>query len=81
MENARSGERDRASAALPTLQSAGYAVGAAIAGLVANSAGYTVTDLGAVRSAAIVLYATSAVIGLLAVAAGFMLRRKLAAAA
>jgi MFS family permease len=39
MEAARPGERDRASAMLPTVQSGGYALGAAIAGLVANSAG------------------------------------------
>jgi MFS family permease len=78
MENARPGERDRASGALPTLQSAGYAVGAALAGLVANAAGYTVAHTAAVRSAAIVVYTVSAGIGLLAVAAGLMLQRKLA---
>jgi MFS family permease len=77
MEGARDGERDRASAALPTLQSAGYAVGAAVAGLVANAAGYTVTDIDAVRSASITVFATSAVIGLLAVTAGLVLHRKL----
>jgi MFS family permease len=77
MENARANERDRASGALPTLQSAGYAIGAALAGLVANAAGYTVADTNAVRSAAITVYAVSAAIGLLAVAAGLVLRRKL----
>ena len=77
MEDAREGERDRASSALPTLQSAGYAVGAALAGLVANAAGYTVTDTEAVRSAAVTVFAVSAAIGLLAVAAGLVLRRKL----
>ena len=77
MEDARAGERDRASASLPTLQSAGYAVGAAVAGLVANAAGYTVTDVDAVRSAAMTLFATSAAIGLLAVAAGLLLQRRL----
>ena len=77
MEDARPGERDRASSALPTLQSAGYAVGAALAGLVANAAGYTVTDTNAVRSAAVTVFAVSAAIGLLAVAAGLVLRRKL----
>lgn len=39
MEAARPGERDRASALLPTIQSAGYGIGAAVAGLIANSAG------------------------------------------
>ena len=77
MEDAREGERDRASGALPTLQSAGYAVGAALAGLVANAAGYTVTDTEAVRSAAVTVFGVSAAIGLLAVAAGFVLCRKL----
>ena len=77
MEGARDGERDRASASLPTLQSAGYAVGAAIAGLVANAAGYTVADIDAVKSASITVFATSAAIGLLAVIAGLALRRKL----
>jgi MFS family permease len=77
MEDARDGERDRASGALPTLQSAGYAVGAALAGLVANAAGYTVADIDAVRSAAVTVFAVSAAIGLMAVAAGLVLRRKL----
>jgi MFS family permease len=77
MEDARTGERDRASSALPTLQSAGYAIGAALAGLVANAAGYAVTDMDAVRSAAITVFAVSAAIGLMAVAAGLVLRRKM----
>ena len=50
---------------------------AAVAGLVANAAGYTITDPDAVRSAAITVYAISAAIGLMAVVAGLMLRRKL----
>ncbi|TWD55216.1 MFS transporter [Agrobacterium vitis] len=37
------GERDKTSALLPTLQSAGYALGAAFAGLVANSFGFSET--------------------------------------
>jgi MFS family permease len=40
MEAAPAEERDRASGLLPTLQSGGYAIGAALAGLVANSAGF-----------------------------------------
>jgi hypothetical protein len=35
-------ERDRTSALLPTLQSAGNAIGAAIAGLAANAGGFAV---------------------------------------
>lgn len=40
MESHPEGERDKASALLPTLQSAGYAAGSAIFGLVANLAGF-----------------------------------------
>ena len=40
MEAHPEGERDKASALLPTLQSAGYAAGSAIFGLVANLAGF-----------------------------------------
>ncbi|MBS1164876.1 MAG: transporter [Proteobacteria bacterium] len=40
METHPEGERDKASALLPTLQSAGYAAGSAIFGLVANLAGF-----------------------------------------
>jgi MFS family permease len=41
MQAARDGERDRASAMLPTVQSGGYALGGAIAGLLANTSGLT----------------------------------------
>ncbi|MGE0424390.1 MAG: MFS transporter [Reyranellaceae bacterium] len=41
MEAAGDAERDRASGLLPTVQSAGYAVGGAVTGLVANLAGFT----------------------------------------
>jgi MFS family permease len=78
MEGAREGERDRASASVPTVQSAGYALGAAVAGLVANASGYAVGGADAVRSAAMTVYAASAAIGLLAVIAGLLLHRKLA---
>ncbi|MGH6859313.1 MAG: MFS transporter, partial [Phyllobacterium sp.] len=74
MEAARSGERDRASALLPTLQSAGYAIGAAIAGLAANAAGYPLaTTPGALREATIVIFMVSTIIGLGALVAGFAL--------
>ena len=39
MEESPIGERDKTSALLPTLQSAGFALGAGLAGLVANAAG------------------------------------------
>ncbi len=77
METARPGERDRATALLPTLQSAGYAIGAAFAGLVANNAGYAVDDAAAVRHAAIVLFAASTVASLAAVATGLGVRARL----
>jgi MFS family permease len=48
-------ERDKTSALLPTLQSAGYALGAAFAGLVANTAGFSQT-----ASQAVVRHAVAA---------------------
>eukprot|EP01132_Coremiostelium_polycephalum_P007261 gene7261-8937_t len=79
MESARDGERDRASALLPTLQSAGYAIGAAVAGLVANAASYPqATSPEALRDATMIIFAVSTMIGLAAMIAGFALplRRK-----
>lgn len=79
MESARSGERDRAAALLPTLQSAGYAIGAAVAGLIANAVGYPeATTPAALRDATITIFTLSAVIGLGALVAGFAMpdRRK-----
>jgi MFS family permease len=74
MESARSGERDRASALLPTLQSVGYAIGAALAGLVANAVGYPeATTPAALRDATIIVFAVSTVIGVGAFVAGFAL--------
>nr|WP_246272461.1 hypothetical protein [Phyllobacterium pellucidum] len=74
MEAARSGERDRASALLPTLQSAGYAIGAAVAGLTANAAGYPeATTPDGLRDATITIFTVSAIIGLGAMIAGFAL--------
>jgi hypothetical protein len=74
MESARSGERDRASALLPTLQSAGYAIGAAVAGLAANAAGYPqATTPDALRDATITIFVVSTIIGLGALVAGYAL--------
>jgi len=71
MESARNGERDRASALLPTLQSAGYAIGAAIAGLTANAVGYPLaTTPEALRDATIMIFFVSAIIGIGALIAG-----------
>ncbi len=76
MEAAPDGERDKAAALLPTVQSAGYAVGAAAAGLTANLAGYPEADTSAaVGAAATSVFATATVVALLAVAAGLRLAR------
>ncbi|CAN7522255.1 MFS transporter [Phyllobacterium sp. LjRoot231] len=77
MESARSGERDRASALLPTLQSVGYAIGAAVSGLAANAAGYPeATTPDALRDATITIFIVSTIIGLGALAAGYALPLK-----
>ena len=61
MEAATGEERDRASALLPTVQSAGYAIGAAVAGLVAHAAGYaTAGSLDGRRQAAMSIFAAAA---------------------
>lgn len=74
MESARPEERDRASALVPTVQSGGFAVGAAVAGLVANGAGLT-KALGAAEivHAACWIFGVAGAIGLLAFAAGLRL--------
>ena len=81
METARPGERDRATALVPTLQSAGYAIGAAFAGLVANNAGYVVDRPSAVRAAAMIVFVGSAIASIAAVAAGLRLHALLHRAA
>lgn len=70
-------ERDRTSALIPTTQSAGNAIGAAIAGLAANSAGYAVaTSTDEILSATIPIFATAAIIAAIAgLAAIAMVRR------
>ncbi|PRD42848.1 MFS transporter [Phyllobacterium phragmitis] len=74
MEAARSGERDRASALLPTLQSAGYAIGAALAGLAANVVGYPLAmSPDALRGATMAIFAVSTIIGIGAMIAGYAL--------
>lgn len=65
METHPEGERDKASALLPTLQSAGYAAGSAIFGLVANMAGFA-TDRSpeGLRFAMIIAFAAAALMAL-----------------
>jgi len=67
MRGARRGEEDIAAASVPTVQQAGFALGAAVAGLVANLAGFTVGgDAAGMAPAA---FWTSASFALLAFAA------------
>jgi MFS family permease len=74
MESAPDAERDRASALLPTLQSAGYAIGAAIAGLTANAAGYPqAATPEALREATIIVFLVFTIIGVGALIAGYAL--------
>lgn len=65
-------DRDRTSALIPTTQSAGNAIGAAIAGLAANAAGYAVaTTEPEVLAAILPLFATGIAIAMLAGIAAF----------
>lgn len=58
MEASSDAERDRTSALLPTTQSAGNALGAALAGVAANAAGYAIaSDNAAILSAIVPLFA------------------------
>jgi MFS family permease len=72
MEAASDGERDRTSALMPTTQSAGNAIGAALAGVAANSAGLaTAASTGEIRSAIIPVYLLGAAMAALAFAAAW----------
>jgi len=70
MQAARCGERDRVSAMVPTTQSAGNAIGAALAGVAANLAGYAqAVSVTAIEQAIIpvfVLAASMAALGFVA---------------
>lgn len=72
MERARPDDRDRAAAMVPTVQSAGYAAGAALAGLVANLSGLKVDPAATVPW----LLGTCAVFAALAWAASFRVQPK-----
>lgn len=72
IEASSDAERDRTSALIPTTQSAGNAIGAALAGLSANAAGYAVaTSNDAVLAAIIPLFVTGIVMALLASVSAF----------
>jgi MFS family permease len=84
MTGAGPGDRDRASAMLPTVLSTGLAIGAALGGLAANSAGLDAQSSPAiVARAGLFCFAVAAIVGLGAVLAGLRLRasRKLFAPA
>jgi len=75
MTRAGPGDRDRAAAMLPTVLSTGLAVGAALGGLAANSAGLSEQSSPAmVAHAGLVCFAVAAVVGLAPVLAGLKLR-------
>jgi hypothetical protein len=72
MEAASDAERDRTSALIPTTQSAGNAIGAALAGVAANSAGLaTAISVADYKLAVTPVYLLGAAMGLLALAAAW----------
>lgn len=72
MEAASDSERDRTSALMPTTQSAGNAIGAALAGVGANAAGMaTAMDAAAVKLAIVPVYALGVAMAALAFAAAW----------
>lgn len=78
MEAASDAERDRASALIPTTQSAGNAIGAALAGVAANSAGLAAAaSAGAVKLAVIPVYLLGAATAALALLAAWHMVRQI----
>jgi len=70
------GERERASAAMPTLQMIGYAIGAAASGIVANALGLTEAAPGSVvRSVGCWVFAAFLPLALFGVGAAFRMAR------
>jgi len=77
IESSSAADRDRTSALIPTTQSAGNAIGAAIAGLAANAAGYaTARTEPEVLASIVPLFATGIVIAVLAGIAAFAMVRR-----
>lgn len=67
MESASDDERDRTSALLPTTQSAGNAIGAALAGVAANSAGFaTAVTTSQIQHAIVPVFVMGAIVAALA---------------
>ena len=72
MDVSSDAERDRTSAMLPTLQSAGYAIGAAVWGFVANASGFAEAAAPeTIRHAMLVVFSVSAILSLSAIWFGF----------
>jgi len=79
MNRAPDSDRDRTSAMLPTLQTAGYALGAAVFGLVANLAGFGDTaDLDGARTGMIAAYAGATLVAIAAAVFGVRTVRRAA---
>jgi MFS family permease len=77
MEAAEGGERDRASALLPTMSTGGYAVGAALSGTIAAATGLTASlGAGSAGDTAAWLYGTAAAGALVSFVLGLGLRLK-----
>jgi predicted MFS family arabinose efflux permease len=77
MEAAEGGEQDRASALLPTMSTAGYAVGAAWSGTIAAASGLTVSlAAGSAGHTATWLYGTAAAGALVSFVLGLRIRLK-----
>jgi MFS family permease len=77
MEAAGDDERDRASALLPTMSTAGYAVGAALSGTIAAASGLTASlGAGSAGDTATWLYGTAAAGALISFILGFGMRLK-----
>ncbi|WP_421852825.1 MFS transporter [Oricola sp.] len=68
MVRASPADRDRTSAMLPTLQTTGYAIGAATFGLVANLAGFAEPgDTESIRAGIVAAYASAALVAIVSV--------------
>jgi MFS family permease len=79
MTHARPGESDAASGLLPTAQAAGYAIGAAVSGLVAQSAGLSnALDPPVLARAGFWIFGTGAGLAAVAVIFGFAVRLRAA---
>jgi MFS family permease len=76
VESVPESERERAAASLPTIQLLGYALGAALSGIVANLSGLAAdVSRGAIELAAFWVFAASLPLAALGVAAAWRLSR------